>query len=439
MKPTVQQSRKYVQKRPVWVIALVVAILASLMLAGTALAGQFEGEDVYRLEAGQVINDDLYVAGSEIFIDGTVNGDLYAVGGYIEVNGTVTGDVVAAGGGIKITGTVEDDVRLAGGGIDILGTVGDDLIVAGGGQPGGFSFPMQVGARSINQGIRLGNKSSVGGDAVILGGTADVRGRIDGDLTVSTGEIDLDAQVGGNAKLNASTLRITNNSRIEGTLSYTTPQEESLPADLASGIEYQPITSETAGVNPLVTMFWWLLRTIAILIGFGLLAWLILWLSPELLERPAAAIDANPVEAGLWGLLIFALFMALPVASGVIVVLIGIFWGWVPAIAVALLLFSVSAVIWLFSPLVTGLWLGRKLTKSMSNVSGPLPALLVGIVVIVLLGRVPCVGWLVSFFSFLLAMGGIVQSIRNKGSIGGPALPPPPAQPPTTLSASMME
>ena len=238
MKPTARDTQKNAQKRPVWVIALVMAILASLVLAGTALAGQFEGDDIYRLEAGQVVNDDLYVAGSEIFIDGTVNGDLYAVGGYIEVNGTVTGDVVAAGGGIKITGDVQDDARLAGGGIDILGTIGDDLIIAGGGQPGGFSFPMQMGTRSINQGIRLGNKSSVGGDAMIVGGTADIRGRIDGDLTASTGEIDLDAQVGGDATLNASTLRLTNNSRIEGTLSYTTPEEMSLPADVPVGKEY---------------------------------------------------------------------------------------------------------------------------------------------------------------------------------------------------------
>ncbi len=439
MKPTGQHSKKYAQKRPVWGIALVMAILASLVLAGTALAGQFEGGDVYRLEAGQVVNDDLYVAGSEIFIDGTVNGDLYAVGGYIEVNGTVTGDVVAAGGGIKITGTVEDDARLAGGGIDILGTIGDDLIIAGGGQPGGFSFPMQVGTRSINQGIRLGDKSSVGGDAMIVGGTADIRGRIDGDLNASTGEIDLDAQVGGDATLNASTLRLTNNSRIEGTLSYTTPEEMSLPADVAGGIEYDPVVTAATGVNPLLAMFMWLLRTVAILVGFGLLAWLILWLSPDLLEKPAAAIDANPMEAGLWGLLIFALFMALPIASGIIVALIGIFWGWVPAIAVALLLFSVSAVIWLFSPLVTGLWLGRKLAKSVSALSGSLPALLAGILVIVLLGRVPCVGWLVSFFSFLLAMGGIVQAMRKGGSVSGPALPPASAQPPTSLSASMME
>ncbi len=437
MKPDSSLFPKNTQKRPVWVIALVVAIMTSLVLVGTALAGQFEGDDVYRLEAGQVVNDDLYVTGSEIFIDGTVNGDLYAAGGYIEVNGTVTGDVVAAGGGIKITGDVQDDVRVAGGGIDITGSIGDDLIVAGGGQPGSFSFPMQMGSRSINQGIRLGDSSTVGGDAMIFGGTAQVRGSIDGDLSAYAGEVDLDARVGGDAMLNASTLNVANNSQIEGTLTYSAPSEVAVPAGVAGGVQYEPTVSEAAKVNPLMSFFWWITRTIAILVGFALLAWLLLRLAPDLLEKPVAAINANPVEAGLWGLLVFALFMALPLASGLIVVVIGLFWGWMPAVVVFFLLFGLLGVIWLFSPLVTGLWLGRKVAGSVKGISGSLPMLLVGILIIVLLGRVPCVGWLVAFFSFLLAMGGILQSIRKGGDVGGPALPS--AESATTLSAAMME
>ena len=48
---------------------------------------------VFRLPAGEIVQDDLYVTGGEIYIDGNVEGDLVAFGGYIEVNGNVTGDV----------------------------------------------------------------------------------------------------------------------------------------------------------------------------------------------------------------------------------------------------------------------------------------------------------------------------------------------------------
>lgn|GEM_PF-4371680 len=43
-------------------------------------AAVFAGTDIYRLPAGEVITDDLYIAASEIYIDGTVEGDLIAGG-----------------------------------------------------------------------------------------------------------------------------------------------------------------------------------------------------------------------------------------------------------------------------------------------------------------------------------------------------------------------
>ncbi len=341
MKPTARDTQKNAQKRPVWVIALVMAILASLVLAGTALAGQFEGDDIYRLEAGQVVNDDLYVAGSEIFIDGTVNGDLYAVGGYIEVNGTVTGDVVAAGGGIKITGDVQDDARLAGGGIDILGTIGDDLIIAGGGWAlSGFSFPMQVGTRSINQGIRLGNKSSVGGDAEIVGGTADIRVNTGKESTASTGKIDLDAQVGGNATLNASALRLTNNSRIEAHSSAIPLPRRDEPArrcgrgDRVRASCHRSDWGQPSVVHVLVASAhgddpdWLWAAGLADHVA-----------GPGFAGKTGGGHQRQPGggRAAVGVKLVFVLFMALPIASGIIVVLIGMFWEKMLAIAVGLL------------------------------------------------------------------------------------------------------
>ncbi|MBW7885155.1 MAG: hypothetical protein H3C34_21490, partial [Caldilineaceae bacterium] len=122
------QSRKVRTK--VWLRSLMfmLALLLVLSLAGTAVAATLVSGDEYRLESGQVIEDNLYVAGEEIIIDGTVDGDLIAVGGYIEVNGRVTGDVLAAGGGIVINGAVEGDVRIAGGGLKVNGTIGGDLV-----------------------------------------------------------------------------------------------------------------------------------------------------------------------------------------------------------------------------------------------------------------------------------------------------------------------
>ena len=45
----------------------------------------------------EVINDDLFVGGATVTVDGTVNGDLITMGQTVVINGKVTGDVLTAG------------------------------------------------------------------------------------------------------------------------------------------------------------------------------------------------------------------------------------------------------------------------------------------------------------------------------------------------------
>jgi len=105
---------------------LILTVLLGILLAGTATAAEFTDDEIYRLAEGEVIEDDLYVTGSEVFIDGTVKGDVIAAGSRVEVNGTVEGDLIAAGAEVMLNGEVQDDVRVAGAGITINGTVGDE-------------------------------------------------------------------------------------------------------------------------------------------------------------------------------------------------------------------------------------------------------------------------------------------------------------------------
>jgi hypothetical protein len=109
-------------------VAVLLAALLGIFLIGTAAAAETADGEVYCLAADQVIEDDLYVGASEIYIDSTIEGDLIAAGGYIEINGVVTGDAIVAGAGIELNGQVQDDVRAAGAGINISGAVGDDLV-----------------------------------------------------------------------------------------------------------------------------------------------------------------------------------------------------------------------------------------------------------------------------------------------------------------------
>ena len=392
-----------------WAIFLFVGLM-SMVLTGTAVAAEYAGgDDVYRLASGEVIEDDLYVAASEIFIDGVVMGDLVAAGGYIEINGTVTGDALLTGGGINISGTVEDDVRAAGAGIEISGTIGDDLMVVGGGNPG-FAFPMQMGNRSITQGVMVTSSAQVGGDAAVVGGLGDISGNIGGDLFSGTGSLHLSAQVAGDASLNGGSLNVSEASRVAGTLSYRSKTELDIPSQVSERIQFEQIVENAGDIEEVSTVALfgrWFVRTLLLLAGFALLGWLLMRFAPDLLTKPVAAIQADTGKSALYGLLAAVLFLFFPMASIIIAVLVGIFWGAFPAIVVGLLLFSGLALIWTFSPLVTGLWLGQRFMDA------PFTALLVGALILVIVGRIPVLGWFVYLISFILALGGCILSARS--------------------------
>ena len=378
------------RKRRSWV-GVVLVFLSGLLISGTALAAEFTSNEVYRLEADEVVEDDLYVAGNEVLIEGTVKGDLIAAGNRVEVHGTVEGDLMAAGSEVVLTGNVADDVRVAGAGVHIEGTVGDDLFASAG---GGTPLPMPGMNSRVAQGIYLDDSAQVGGDAAFFGGEGSLEGAVTGDLYAFMGEVMLAAQVDGTANLAGDTLEVRDGTSVQGTLNYRSDKPIEIPDGVASNVVYEESKSGATeeSYNPVQALTGWLWRTTLILVGFIALGALVLRFVPRLLTRPAYAIHTQPVQSGVSGLLAAALFLFFPLASLLLVLLMGLFAGWFPGLVLGVFLFSTMAMIWLLSPLVTGMWLGQRLAPILGRERGNTIALLAGVLLIVVLTRLPVVG-----------------------------------------------
>ena len=408
-------------------LSVAFGVALSVTLTQTARATTFAGKDIYRLAAGEVIADDLYVAASEIYIDGTVEGDLIAGGNTIVINGTVTGDALLAAASIQLNGEIAGDMRAAGAAVGIAGTIGEDLLAAGG---GGTSFPIPATNQNIDPGVRLADSAQVGGDAVLGGGAGRVAGTIVGDLWLGMGATTLAAQVDGDAQIASETISVADSATISGTVRYTSPAPNPTLEAVATTAEYTPPTPAQRP-DPVAVFLGWVLRTALVLAGFALLAWLTLRLAPRLLTGPARALAAQPGQAGLYGLLTALLFIFLPLASALLVFVMVLFWGWFPGVVLGLALFGALAVLWFLSPLITGLWLGRRLATAFGREANDLAALLSGVLLLALLGRLPYVGWLVSLASFVLALGALIVARRAGGgpaaqALGAPLLAPTP-------------
>ena len=151
------------------------------------------------------IDDDYYAAGGVVDIDASVAGDVIVAGGEIYIGHLVEGDVIAAGGTLKIRGEVRDDIRIAGGTLDIDAVIADDLAATGGS-------------------ITLSPGTTVGGNAWLAGGEIHLAGTILGNLRLAGGHIRLSGSVRGDVEIDGAEIEILEGARIDGELSYKSPQ-----------------------------------------------------------------------------------------------------------------------------------------------------------------------------------------------------------------------
>ncbi len=288
------------------------------------------------------------------------------------------------------------------------------------------SFPIRIGQHNITQGVQLTGNAAVGGDAYVVGGQGDLAGAIKNNLFAAMGAINFGGKVDGNANLNGQKITVRDTGKVGGVLRYDSPDPVTIPSSVTKNIQAvtPPAPPQTPSSPPLPIwpLLTWLWRTILTLIGLAFLGWLWVRVAPNLLRSTTYAIETKPIEVGLYGVLAAAL--SIPIIAA-LVLLTMLFWGIFPGVLLLGFLLSGILLLWFFSPLLTGLWLGRKLVANAgsysSRLSGTLATLLIGALAIALvarlIGTIPFVGLLVAaliyLLSFALALGGLIVSRRQ--------------------------
>lgn len=368
--------------------ALLAAILLIMFTAVPALAFDVRSGDTVTIASGEVIDDDLYVAGKTIIIDGTINGDLCAAAQTITVDGAVNGSFMAAGETVNVNGEVAHAVRAVGETLNIVGNVAGDVL---------------FGGASLN----VSSAAEIGGDLLFGTGTARVNGPVEGDISGAVGEATLTSGVGGDVKLKVDTLTIGSTANIKGNLVYTSEEE----ANIQSGADIGGMTShklpevkerpsETAspfsGVWGKVTGF-----LMALVAGV-----IIVLLFPRRLASIAESIRTGPWLSLGWGAVIL---FATPIAAIIVcVTVIGI-----PAGLIALALYGMGIYL---SQIPVGLFIGRWIIGRFREVESKailVGALAAGLVILSLLRLIPYVGFFIGLAVVLFGLGAVLVSLRR--------------------------
>lgn len=419
-----------------WLISI--SLLFALSAAG---ATEFRGGETVGVSAGEVIEDDLYIGGTVVTIDGTVRGDVIASGRSVTVNGTVEGDLLAAGQSVTVNGEVGDDIRIAGAELQ-LGSgarIADDVMAAG------YSLEAKTG-------------SAVGGTLTFGGGQALLAGDITEDANLGVGGLELLGTVGGNVEAEVGTgtgapradafpgmpdvpavapgLKLGDNARIGGDLNLTSSRGIAIDADAVSG----EVTTEIRDVTVVTQTRSRLWKGFQRFIALAAVGFLLLWLAPRFLERSAEQLKMQPLTSlGLGALTLVGVPIALSVLLGLFILLIillalislGNLGGAVGVIGGALLLIlgMLFALTLIYLTYVIVAYYGGRwiLNRSDPNTEiKPVWALLLGIFVLVVVTSVPVLGPIAAFATLLFGLGALWR-VRRGGSSSQEQLKQAPA------------
>ena len=440
-------------------LTLFVVALFILVPVAAAYDGR-SGENVV-IGKAEVINDDLFVGGSTVTVDGTVNGDLIAAGQTVVINGKVSGNVIATGAGVTVNGEVGHDV-FAAGGVVTLGPgaqIGHNAYTAGG------SVESQSGSR-------------IAGSLLIGASQGLVSGQTTNDLLAGAGRLRLEGTVGRDAKLAVGSsksrtpgyvygpnmprmpyvppgLTFGPEAHVAGSLEYTSPDEVAGAAGVSSQVTHtlpaqdQELSRELAQRHTASSYVFDAVRRLVTLLLVGLL---IAWLAPRWITGPAQKLRSRLLPSlglGLAGLI--AAPITWFVALGVII-LVAVIFGLLSlgALTVLTLLAGFSALglasvalllmlCYLCQAIVAylgGRWiLNRTRPEWNRKIYAPL---LLGLLILGLFSAVPIAGGILQFVVVVAGLGAIILTVfQGRERPGRPAPQAPALQAPAEVPATV--
>jgi hypothetical protein len=250
----------------------------------------------------------------------------------------------------------------------------------------------------IGQSVTVPSDEEVRGDVTVIGGDADIDGRIDGDLTVVGGALH------------------------RGPDSVITGEVTSVGPSLTSYVPFIPSASSSVMARENHKLMMWLTYSVIVLLAFLLFP-----------VRVRAALDRVEHHPGLSAAVgVLALVAVFPIMILLLISVIGI-----PLVPVEIL--AVFAAI-LIGHAALSMLIGRRLYELIlpRTTPSPIAALILGLIVVSAAGIVPVLGPLVMCLVWLVGLGAAILAFVREAHFMGPAAPGAPGGPRPTIGGPPM-
>lgn len=362
--------------------AVIVIATITAVMTPPAAALEVRGGPLSRVDAAEVVDDDLYIATGRVNIDGRVKGDLITAGGKVRVRGQVDGDALIAGGTVDVTGRVGESVRAIGGTVTVDGVVGGDVVAIG-------------GSLEIDQNAKITR------DVAVVGGDVTLRGPVGRNVFVAAGHVVIAGNIGGNVLVRGGEVIVGAGAVIRGNLTYSSEQPVKISPDARiSG----RVIQEQYPVRPVPSAQ--ATRAFRLAFGFVDFFWmLVMALVTVALVPHGLSVTADTLSARLWAALGwgFALVIGVPILLVVLVVsLVGI--------PVASLLFFAHVLALFASHAAAALAIGR-VALTRASAYGQVA---IGVVIIAVATHLPVIGFFLRLLVVAVGVGAVAIAFWSR-------------------------
>ena len=365
-------------------LALMIAFIVALIGAPAAFAADFRTDTSISIGDDEVINDDLYLLGTTITVNGIVNGDLFAAGNSLTVNGVVNGNVFLVGQEVTVNGTVSQGARITANNTTIAGSIGEDLLLLG-------------NSTGIHGGATIGRDLIATVSSLTLDGT--VQRRFAGNAQTVT----LNGSVGSNIDIGVGDLTITEDASIGGDLTYRSDEMAEIAggADIGGDVNHEMAAEADIETGFSIGSF---VPSIIGLIMTAVYGTALLLVFPRLTVAASNQLLENTIMSIGMGIVFL---IVVPIVSVLVMItVIGI-----PLGLIALLLYGIA----LFSAQVfVGMTLGRLILSFVADGKRRLIqflGLLLGLLILFGVSFIPYVGPWAPLVVVILGLGGLMLAI----------------------------
>jgi cytoskeletal protein CcmA (bactofilin family) len=353
---------------------LIVFFIFVIIFPLNTSASEFRSGDKLVITKDEVVNDDIYFAGSSVIVEGTINGDLVAAGGEIRVTGTINGGIMVVGGSIIVNGTVTDDIRAAGGEVRIGGDVGDNVLTFTG------KFVLEKNAR-------------IARDLTLSAGNAVIDGTVNGNINGGATDLEMSGAVKGNVTLEIdNNIKIFPGATIGENLEYKAPHQGEISGIVSGKTTYKEIPAKKGDLRSkiegeIIGYLWLLLIGIVSLL-----------LAPELTQKNSDMVAIKPLRNLLYGLLFL-------VITPIVVVLLLITIIGIPLSMILLVIYIIFLYI---SRIYIGFWVGQYVLKKLKKETKfKVLTMALGLLIVLIGINLPIIGGFIHFVVLLLGLGAI--------------------------------